>query len=126
MLKRVELSDPNSCLNRARDDELLFVLLGRDLDTPDTIMEWIAKRIRRGKNKPGDAQIQEAFQIARTLAGERPVHLAREVSLQELSDCGINPFAVELLQRSYSQIPAPVPVTFLFQGVRFSLSMETS
>lgn len=53
------------------------------------------------------------------------VAVVREVSLQELSDCGINPFAAELLQESYSSHPKPVPVTFLLRGVRFSLRMET-
>jgi hypothetical protein len=49
---------------------------------------------------------------------------AREVSMQELSDCGLNPFAVQLLYESFSRHPRPVPVTFLFRGVRFSLTME--
>lgn len=30
MRKKDELSDPNSCLSRAADDEWTFVLLGRD------------------------------------------------------------------------------------------------
>jgi hypothetical protein len=60
MLKRLELSDPKSCFNRARDDERLFVLLGRDVAAPAAIRAWIAERIRLGKNQPGDAQIREA------------------------------------------------------------------
>lgn len=30
MIKRDEVSNPNSCLNRAKDDEMVFVLLARD------------------------------------------------------------------------------------------------
>lgn len=49
MIKRSELADPNSCLNKAADDELLFVLIGRDEDMADTIRYWTRRRIRRGK-----------------------------------------------------------------------------
>lgn len=65
MLKRDELSDPNSCLNKAKDDETVFVLLGRDAAAPIAILAWVAERIRIGKNKPNDPQIVEA----RTTAG---------------------------------------------------------
>lgn len=60
MLKRHELSDPNSCLNRAKDDEQTFVLLGRDESAPDAIRAWIDSRIRKGKNKPTDETIIDA------------------------------------------------------------------
>lgn len=60
MLKRYELTDPKSCLNKASDEENLFVLLGRDPAAPAAIRAWIAERIRLGKNAPGDGQILEA------------------------------------------------------------------
>lgn len=60
MRKRDELSDPNSCMNRARDDEWTFVLLGRDVAACTAVAAWIAERIRLGKNKPDDPQIAEA------------------------------------------------------------------
>lgn len=60
MLKRDEISQPGSCLNRARDDEYLFVLLGRDEAMANTIEFWIKERIRLGKNKPDDEQLLEA------------------------------------------------------------------
>lgn len=60
MLKRHELTDPKSCLNKASDEENLFVLLGRDPAAPAAIRAWIAERIRLGKNAPGDGQILEA------------------------------------------------------------------
>jgi hypothetical protein len=60
MRKRDELTDPNSCLSRARADELLFVLLGRDRAAPVAVRAWIEERIRSGKNARADAQIVEA------------------------------------------------------------------
>ena len=60
MTKAKELSEPDSCLNRAKDDELLFVLLSRDYAAPKTIRFWADLRIRLGMNKPDDAQIIEA------------------------------------------------------------------
>lgn len=65
MIKREELSDPASCMNRAREDEMTFVLLGRDAAAPAAIRAWIAERLRLGKDGPGDAQISEAVQCAR-------------------------------------------------------------
>ena len=64
MLKKIELSDPNSCLNRARDDELVFVLLERDVAAPTAIRSWCNERIVQGKNKPGDDQITTAYACA--------------------------------------------------------------
>jgi len=70
MIKRTELTHPNSCLNRARDDEMVFVLIGRDKAAPAAIREWIKQRIKLGKNKLDDAQIQEAEHCARTMEME--------------------------------------------------------
>lgn len=64
MIKRLELTDPNSCMSRARDDEMTFVLLGRDAAAPETIRFWVRKRIEMGKNEPGDPQIVEALACA--------------------------------------------------------------
>ena len=60
MIKCQELSDPSSCMNRAREDEMTFVLLGRDPAAPVAIRAWVAERIRIGKNCPFDPQILEA------------------------------------------------------------------
>lgn len=64
MLKRDELADPNSCLNKAKDDEPIFVLLGRDASAAPAIIEWTASRIELGLNLKGDAQIRDAYKIA--------------------------------------------------------------
>jgi hypothetical protein len=70
--KRDELADPDSCLSRARDDEWLFVLLGRDPAAPVAVRAWIEERIRLGKNVRGDAQIINAERwIETVLAGQR-------------------------------------------------------
>ena len=61
MQKRKELSDPNSCLNKAKDDELIFVLVEHDVTSPDTVRDWVARRLDKGKNKITDPQIIEAL-----------------------------------------------------------------
>jgi len=74
VIKRDELALPYSCLNRAKDDEIVFVILGRDAAAPHAIREWAAKRIALGKNAPEDAQIvsalRDARKIEKALAGE--------------------------------------------------------
>lgn len=60
MRKRDELTDPTSCLNRGREDEWLFVLLGRDTAAPAAVRAWIEKRVELGKNQRTDAQIVDA------------------------------------------------------------------
>lgn len=73
MRKRDELSDPRSCMSKARDDEWTFVLLGRDAAAPAAVRAWIDERLRLGKNVPGDAQIVEAEAwIEAVLAERRP------------------------------------------------------
>lgn len=64
MLKRDELANPNSCLNKAKDDEPIFVLLGRDIAAPYAVRVWIQQRMQHGKNQPEDAQLTEATDLA--------------------------------------------------------------
>ncbi len=71
MRKRDELTDPNSCLSRARDDEWLFVLLGRDIAAPAAVRAWIDERLRLGKNQPDDPQILEAYRWIETVRKEQ-------------------------------------------------------
>jgi hypothetical protein len=72
MRKRDELTDPSSCLSRARDDEWTFVLLGRDAAAPVAVRAWIEERVRLGKNTREDAQIVEAEQWIRAVLGIAP------------------------------------------------------
>jgi hypothetical protein len=71
MRKRDELTDPASCLNRARADEWIFVLLARDAAAPAAVRAWIGERLRLGKNTRWDAQIQEAEQWAKLVEAEQ-------------------------------------------------------
>lgn len=71
MRKRDELTDPKSCMSKAREDEFTFVLLARDEAAPETIRFWCAERIRLGKNKITDPQIVEALACADTMSIER-------------------------------------------------------
>jgi hypothetical protein len=64
MLKRDELNDPQSCLSRAHDDEMTFVLLARDPAAPVAVRAWLAERVRLGLNRLGDLEINEAEAIA--------------------------------------------------------------
>lgn len=69
MRKRGELTDPTSCMSRARDDEWTFVLLGRDAAAPAAVRAWIEERLRLGKNARTDPQIVDAERwIAAVLA----------------------------------------------------------
>lgn len=70
MKKHRELADPTSCLSRAKDDEDVFVLLGRDVAAPDTIRYWVHCRIVMGKNKREDPQMQEALLLAEVIERE--------------------------------------------------------
>lgn len=71
MRKRDELNNPAGCMFRAFDDEMTFVLLGRDKAAPVAIRAWIVERIRLGKNQTDDAQIIEAENCACIMEAER-------------------------------------------------------
>lgn len=73
MLKHEELADPDSCMNRAGENEWVFVLLGRDSAAPYAIRAWAAERIRLGKNRAGDMQIMEAMMAADSMEGRNRV-----------------------------------------------------
>lgn len=74
MLKRDELSRDDGCLAKARDDEMLFVLLARDPAAPVAIRAWIKERIRIGKNKDDDLKIEEARACAAMMEATRDMH----------------------------------------------------
>jgi hypothetical protein len=64
MLKSEELTNPSSCMSRAGDQEMTFVLLARDICAPEVIRFWCWRRIQKGKNWPDDEQILEALRCA--------------------------------------------------------------
>lgn len=71
MEKHQEFSDPDSCLNRALDTEMVFTLLGRDESASNAIRYWAFDRVRRGKNIMSDRQIVGAIEAADRMDAER-------------------------------------------------------
>lgn len=70
MRKIDEVLKTNSCLNKAKNNEMIFVLLGRDSAAPHAIREWCKERIRQNKNFPSDPQILEAIRCAEIMEKE--------------------------------------------------------
>jgi hypothetical protein len=70
MRKKDELSRTHTCMAHAHPEEMVFVLLGRDVAAPAAIRAWVAERIRLGKNVETDSQITEALACAETMAKE--------------------------------------------------------
>lgn len=81
MRKNQELTNPQSCLSRARGDEMTFVLLGRDAAAPAAIRAWVEERVRLGKNSRTDSQILDALKTARLM------ELERTVKVFQMNDC---------------------------------------
>lgn len=71
MRKSDELIVPDSCWNKARLDERVFVLLARDKAAPTAIRAWVEERIRLGKNHPTDNQITHALNCAALMELEK-------------------------------------------------------
>jgi hypothetical protein len=71
MIKTEELTNPNSCMSRARPDEMTFVLLARDEAAPFAIRQWASARVGLGKNKHDDPQIVEALECADRMIAQR-------------------------------------------------------
>jgi hypothetical protein len=71
MKKTDEISGPSSCINRALDDELVFVLLGRDPVAPDIIRYWCKCRVGQGLNTWRDPKIKEALALADAMDADR-------------------------------------------------------
>ena len=84
MIKREELTNPQSCTNRAKDHEMCFVLLARDAVAPHIIRQWARERIRLGKNKPDDAQITEALRCAEVMQDQHS-----GIRLELLAETGV-------------------------------------
>ena len=84
MRKRDELT--HGCMAKAGDNEMTFVLLSRDEDAPGLIMDWVARRIRRGKNKVNDPKILEAIECAKTMETEGAMHKPKPVDMRTLAN----------------------------------------
>jgi hypothetical protein len=70
MTKKEEFANPASCLNKASENEMLFVLLERDPAAPAAIRAWVEERIRLGKNRDlnDSVQLAEAKETANNMA----------------------------------------------------------
>ena len=71
MKKWDEVHNPNSCLNKAKDDETIFVILSRDKAAPNSVRFWAQERIDLGLNKPGDQKIIDAYKRAEEMEAEQ-------------------------------------------------------
>lgn len=60
MKKSDELSVPGSTLNKIDDEEMIFILRGRDVSSPRVILEWIRVNMH---NVP-DEKLRDAFECA--------------------------------------------------------------
>lgn len=67
MIKCIELSDPKSCLNKAEQNEMIFVLRAKDPAAAATVRAWIKERISMGLNEYTDPKIQDAENCACTM-----------------------------------------------------------
>lgn len=83
MIKAKELLRPNSCWNKAKEDELVFVLLARDSAAPLAVRAWINERLKQGLNKPDDPQIKEAEEWIKEASRYQMAHF--------LADCLTTP-----------------------------------
>lgn len=82
MRKIDEINNPNSCWNRAKPNEMVFVLLGRDIAAPRAIYAWIQERIRRRKNLITDPQLLEAEKCAEIMRAENAAAIHQEIKKQ--------------------------------------------
>ena len=71
MFKLEEITNPKSCLNKAKPNEAVFVLLARDPAAPAAILAWIAERARLGLESFGDAKLRDAYNAAAVMEVQR-------------------------------------------------------
>lgn len=83
MQKSTERVQHSSCWNKAREDELIFVLLERDVAAPVAIRRWCSVRIELGKNKPDDEQITGALRMAELMEKTSGKQVIDELTMGE-------------------------------------------
>lgn len=80
MIKANEVSNPNSCLNKAHEKELIFVIREADAAAADTIAFWIKRRMELGLNDEGDDKLYEAKKWIEQVGDRRKVSLTYYLS----------------------------------------------
>lgn len=88
MVKLEELTNPKSCMSRAGDHEMTFVLLGRDAAAPAAIRAWIDERVALGKNMTSDEQILEAQHCADYMQQQRRDRIGLEAATESKAEGG--------------------------------------
>lgn len=68
MKKSTEILSPTSCLSKARDDELIFVLLERDKTAAEVVRYWCTLRVKHKLNTWKDHKIREALAWAEAVS----------------------------------------------------------
>jgi len=74
-IKGTEIADPNSCLNRADDDEPIFVLRAKDLLAAKLVEDWAARAVLEGCHE--DAKIQGAYRFAQAMRAWREKNVSK-------------------------------------------------
>lgn len=72
MKKRDELMNPDSCLNRAGDDEPLFVIRAKDELSSTMVRQWAESAAMTNAHEP--EKIQEARMLAESMENWRKEH----------------------------------------------------
>ncbi len=97
MLKKDEMTNPNSCLNKAAPDEPVFVLRANDPLAAGVVQAWRLRAIKRGLHEP--AKIEEAFKLieemnvwrkarkAKPTQSAKPAKSARDFELMDKITC---------------------------------------
>lgn len=105
MKKRDELTNPASCMSRAREDEWTFVLLGRDAAAPDTIRAWCQQRVALGKNTMEDAQIHEALACAAAMEAARVMPEGQKARVTQCAAA-----IIDAIPEALGMTPDPWPI----------------
>jgi hypothetical protein len=87
MLKRLELASPTSCLNRAQDDEPVFVLRAKDPIAAGVVRAWAQHALDHHEG----AKIDEALALAEQMEAWRLLNVGGQ-SRTTLSAAGAWPF----------------------------------
>jgi len=72
MEKVVEMADPFSCINKAEDDEPIFVLLARDRMAPKVVRAWVHEA--RAHGEKDEEKLAEATACAYAMEQWRLKH----------------------------------------------------
>jgi len=79
MLKKDEVSNPNSCLGKAADDEPIFVLRAKDICASGVVRIWA----QRAKDIHSEKKIKEALEFANIMEDYRYKRMMEEKKEKE-------------------------------------------